>query len=261
MKNDNGSSLHDSIFKQTDCLTGEQIRDYVNQSMTPAEKRHVQNHLLQCPICSDAVEGAEAYAGEYAKMVAESKRRLKFGTKSRKVVWMYRASWVAAAAIVMFFLLNVQEYFLPSSPYEALYQQYFEPYPNMVPLVRGNQSDNQLQYAMFAYEAEAYEKSLIHLKTILDAHPDSSIVQLYTGICLLSQNEIKEALDVLKPLRNDESDPYQVQALWYTALALMKHMRIAESESILLQLVKTKHEFTDRSQSLIRDINGITDIR
>jgi len=257
MKNNTKSSLYDSIYKQADCLSVEQIRDYVNQKLTPAEKHQVQNHLLQCPICSDAVEGAETYAGEYEKMVAESKRQLKFRLKSKKIVWMYRTSWVAAAAIVMFFLLNVQEYFQKQSPCQILYQQYFEPYPNTIPLVRGNQSANQLQYAMAAYEIGDYKKSLSYLKPIYKAHPDSSIVRFYTGMCYLGKNNSHDALKVLGPLTENQADVYYTKALWYTALALMKEGHIGKSGQILSQLSEKNHEFTEKSVKLIHEMKRI----
>ena len=58
------------IFKATECLTKEQLLDYVNQQLTGSALRQVELHICDCPFCSDAVDGlaAEGTAGFEASL-------------------------------------------------------------------------------------------------------------------------------------------------------------------------------------------------
>jgi hypothetical protein len=39
------------------CISAEQMKLYVQNLLSPIEKRTIENHLLECEFCNDAVEG------------------------------------------------------------------------------------------------------------------------------------------------------------------------------------------------------------
>ncbi len=49
--------LHNEIFSKTECLTKEQIERLVNRQLTGKERYDIEKHLIDCPLCSEAVEG------------------------------------------------------------------------------------------------------------------------------------------------------------------------------------------------------------
>ncbi len=49
--------LHNEIFSKTECLTKEQIERLVNRQLTDKERYLIEKHLIDCPFCSEAVEG------------------------------------------------------------------------------------------------------------------------------------------------------------------------------------------------------------
>ena len=49
------------ILEETACLKEEEIKRYLSEQSPKAELHRVENHLLDCPFCSDAIEGLEGY--------------------------------------------------------------------------------------------------------------------------------------------------------------------------------------------------------
>ena len=52
-------NLLPNIFMPSQCLAGEEVKAYLDGSISEEGRRRVENHLLDCPLCSDAVEGFE----------------------------------------------------------------------------------------------------------------------------------------------------------------------------------------------------------
>lgn len=48
---------HSDIFTHTDCISEEMLIRHVSGKLSSAEKHQVEKHLLDCEMCSDAVEG------------------------------------------------------------------------------------------------------------------------------------------------------------------------------------------------------------
>ena len=96
------------------CLTPEQMKLYVQNVLSPIEKRSVENHLLECEFCSDAIEGFkqvdfEEYQKEVAVLNQQIKRRVKYS--SRKNIFYSPWKLIAVAASVLFLVLLSGVYF------------------------------------------------------------------------------------------------------------------------------------------------------
>jgi hypothetical protein len=92
------------------CLTQEQIFRYIDGTLQPSEMHAVEKHLLDCPFCSDAVEGLQLTKnrekiGAGILMVA-SKHNEKPGDEDQKSpivlsVFQRRSTWYAIAATLV----------------------------------------------------------------------------------------------------------------------------------------------------------------
>lgn len=51
--------LKHKIHLPTDCLSEKMLFDYIDNKLTPKEQHVVEKHLLDCELCSDALEGLE----------------------------------------------------------------------------------------------------------------------------------------------------------------------------------------------------------
>ena len=49
------------IFTTTPCLKPEEIRQYLSNELSEDSRYEAENHMLDCPLCHDAVEGFAAH--------------------------------------------------------------------------------------------------------------------------------------------------------------------------------------------------------
>ncbi len=96
-----------NIFDHRNCLSKEELISYANGSLTEREKHFVEKHLLDCELCSDALEGV-LLLSDPLKLTHISNdliRRLALQnpvSKKNKV----RPVYLAAAAIVCLFIIS-----------------------------------------------------------------------------------------------------------------------------------------------------------
>ncbi|MEY4876527.1 MAG: hypothetical protein RL708_1676 [Bacteroidota bacterium] len=105
------------IFSSNDdvqCISAEQMKLYVQNLLSPIEKRTIENHLLECEFCNDAVEGLkQSNFQEYNKVLTtlnKEFRRRKRNTSRLKILY---SPWkvTAVAASVCFLLIGTGIYF------------------------------------------------------------------------------------------------------------------------------------------------------
>jgi len=99
------------IFTQSDCLSSAVIQQYVLGDLSDAERRGVEKHLVDCELCSDAIEGFSVMDDKTVivertqainKKIQQSSRRKMF------VLWKNDAySYAAAAAILIMICSSV----------------------------------------------------------------------------------------------------------------------------------------------------------
>lgn len=91
------------IFERTGCLTEKVLLDYVHDRLSPLERKRAEEHLLDCRLCSDAIEGVgllqeaefSGYTAELRQLVGEMT-----GAGTRKVIRLKPWRIAAAASIV-----------------------------------------------------------------------------------------------------------------------------------------------------------------
>lgn len=84
----------EKIFAASDCLSEEVIMNYLHDRLSGRERHAVEKHLLDCPLCEEAIEGyALMQDNKELKVVAEVT-----GEKERRNVYFYHR-WLAAAMV------------------------------------------------------------------------------------------------------------------------------------------------------------------
>ena len=133
------------IFSNTLCLTLDQLTAYVEDRLSAHERHKVEKHLIDCELCSDAVEGMTLAADSVniKRTVNSLKSDLRARLHPRPVSSSPgRKTWrmvtVPVAAVLLVCVISVFYSVLKRPSADALFSQYFEPYPNTVPLMRGD---------------------------------------------------------------------------------------------------------------------------
>ncbi|HLU85291.1 MAG TPA: hypothetical protein VKZ45_07445 [Vicingaceae bacterium] len=103
--------LHNHIFSATSCITKEAMMKYINHQLTKAELHQVEKHLLDCDLCSEAMEGMK-YARNSSVLFAIDHKideRVAAGNTNPffKGGWLMAAASVVAIIFGAYFLINL----------------------------------------------------------------------------------------------------------------------------------------------------------
>lgn len=97
------------IFNKGECLTQEQLNDYINGQMSSAEKNRVEKHLIDCDMCADELEGLSLLKEHnYKKSVSEIENKLfdKYINQDNKKALFIKQTMFAAAGILLFLTIG-----------------------------------------------------------------------------------------------------------------------------------------------------------
>ena len=106
--------LHKNLFDSTDCLSEETLYAYIDKKLTVEENYVVEKHLVDCELCSDALEGLALVKNR--SIIGETKSAVKKLTaidqkkEARVIPFNFNYKLAAAAAIALLvgcvFLMN-----------------------------------------------------------------------------------------------------------------------------------------------------------
>jgi len=129
---------HHTIFSQSECLSEEQMYAYIDNKLSAKEKHMVENHLADCELCSDALEGFMQMSDTSSArfVVAGLKEQLnKIAEKENKpkVIWFDFRMKVAIAAVMLLLigvtiLFNLQKKDSDQKNDDKIFSEKFEPY-------------------------------------------------------------------------------------------------------------------------------------
>jgi hypothetical protein len=205
------------IFQEHQCLSEGIIQGYLSNRLSEDERHRVENHLLDCPFCADAVEGYEYLAAD--QKVAGGKKQVRL----LALQWRY---WAAAAVLLA--LIAAALWIYPGAPAnERLYTEYYRSYDNDLDFrfrqggEAGTPADTPLTRGLQAYMAQDFAGSADQLEAFLKEFPDNQIARFYLGLALVEQSRWAEALPHLETVQNARRE-YWEEASWYLALASLR---------------------------------------
>lgn len=148
------------------------------------------------------------------------KKKLQSFEVSKKSIFFNKWLYVAASITILISVLN-WENMIPKN-YDALYQNYYEIYPNTIsPTVRGDFSTDLKSNAFYAYDNENYEEaSKLFADIYAKEHLDFAL--LYEGISLMELRKYKDASKVFRVHNFSEENSLTPFFRWYAALNYLK---------------------------------------
>ena len=240
----------------TPCLSLSQLIGYNKNNLQSHELEKIEHHVKFCDICADAVAGITTVSD--TEKVWQNIRDINRKIHQRLAPKTHRridAKVYYAAALLLITLVYVFQLFFQQPVHEKLFAEYFKPYPNTIPLVRGSVSSGDLEAAMMQYELGNFSNSLSQLKIIITKDADNATAQFYSGICLLETKRVTEAILHFENV-NKESN-FGELADWYTALAYLKNKNKKTAKQILNRIVKRGETYRHKSNELLKKINAL----
>ncbi len=102
-------SLKYKIFLETDCIPEETMFDYIDKKLSAKECHSLEKHLLQCDLCSDAMEGLELTKNRERITAINQKinERIAAPEKETKVIVFYYKLFASIAASILLLIGGV----------------------------------------------------------------------------------------------------------------------------------------------------------
>ena len=236
------------ILTSSECLSEELLQAYLKEQLDEEQRYKVENHLLDCPLCSAAVEGfAQHYNFDADEQLAELQRArpqespLRVARLPRRLPWFNRI----AAAMLLLVIAAAAVLYWQSQHNERLYQAYYEsPGGELLAALRSGSTSEQSDFtqAIALFNEERYAESLPYFDAYLAAGPEDAAAQFYAGIALLETGQPAAAADHLRTVRINSEEFYE-EASWYLILANVRMEETKEAKDLLGELLQYKNGY------------------
>ncbi len=240
-----------TIFQHSDCLSLEQLKAYAEDRLSSGDRFAIEKHLVDCELCSDALDGfsllrekggiqdrIKSLNNDLSKSSAKYFAR----KRSRKIYYSLAAAIIVTITTVLYFRAQT-----PS--YDPLFAEYFKPYPNMIPILRGEESGSALESAMAEYENANYGEALKILKTLIAGNTRSDTAGFYAGVASLCLNDPRSAMVYLQNV--SEHSGLSEQISWYRGLAYLKLNDVDSARDCFNRLSSKEGIFKQRSIEIL----------
>ncbi len=246
-------------LNQTSCLSMEEMKNYLTNQVDDALRFRVEDHLLDCPLCTAALEGYSAHADQVPDQINLELDALRIRMQERLKEEMpvpHIAYWnrVAAAAMIALALGATWMYWHHTKN-ERLYAGVFHPMESNLLYLRGGVDEAALAektMPMRLYEAGRFEDALPLFERYLEEYPADFYTALYGGIAAMEVGQFDIAQTWLESVRFNAPEHY-AEATWYLAL---RHLRAGEREeciSLLQELQEAKDpDWAERAATLLK---------
>jgi len=248
------------VFQPMKCLSQDEIRLYLIGELDESSRYRVENHLLDCPLCSEAVEG---FANEYnfdedqqlddlRKAISEKSNSATL--ESKDTYWTLNR--IAAAILFIVVSAAAMVYWTAQSNEENFLAE-FQSSKDLIESVRSTAdypAGNQYKEGFELYRNENYQESLFFFENMLESQPENSIAHYFSGLSALNLDELDKAIENLSYARlNDEN--YYEDATWNLALANIGIGNIDEAKALIEDLVKIEGGYyNDKAEKLLKQL-------
>jgi len=241
----------DEINKTYSCLSQEQLQAYLQEQVNPEEKHQIEHHLIDCPLCSSAMEGFnhQALDLEDQAILQLLKSNL---TTDKETTTMSNArnnnisfgiNQIAATLLLMVIPLSLFMYWNHTTNERAFSRNY-----EALTYDKATRGSNAVQAhpffknAMESYQNKHYEASLSQFEELFELEKENPEAMLYAGIAALEAGYLAKAENYLTTVRINEERNFD-EATWYLALNALKREDVAETHYFLEELLQDTSGF------------------
>lgn len=249
-----------SIFQQTDCLSPKELENYLQHNLKGAALFKVENHLLDCELCSAAVEGFSS-SDDWATEL-ELSQSIDFGAvpETTKVVQMPLIRRAIAVAAMVGLPLVAGLWYWNAQQNERLFSEHYAYYESDVTVTTRGDTDNalqiekQLKAALEAYESKDFQKSQVIFDKLIAKNKEDIVATFYAGLSSLAKEDAKKSIAYLETVRFNSNEYYEAST-WYLALANLKIDKKKEAKALLEDLSTSKDRFyAKQAKTLLAEI-------
>lgn len=159
--------------------------------------------------------------------------------------------WYVAASVIL--ICGLGFYFTQSTT-PALYDEYYQTYPNIVaPTVRGENNNNIQSEAFFEYDNGNYQKAEELFSTIYTSEKEDYAL-FYKALSLLELNKTTDAVTAFKTFDLAKNNSFTPFVKWYLALGYLKENQKENAIPLLQSLTETENPQQEMAKKLLSEL-------
>jgi TolA-binding protein len=157
-----------------------------------------------------------------------------------------------AAAVIAGTLLLIRP-LLPSHNPDKIFSKYYEPYPAVSSVIRGQVTGGNEKFnsALESYKAGSYQVAAAGFSEIMLNDFSSSSARFFLGITQIALNNFNQASDLLDAEVKLQGE-YMKEALWYLGLAYIKTGNKTRAAECFELLVRISDYYRKPSEKILR---------
>ncbi len=233
------------FLKRKQCLSQAEIMGYLKETCKEEKLYEIETHLLDCELCSSAVEGyASMHSLEDPPVLkdwsGEAQKPSPASSKLEKRAPRFGFNQVAAAMVLLLVSVGGFAYWNHLAT-DRLYHRYEKVFDfaqegfSFRGVATTDSKYAAIRAAIESFNAEAYEACLREMKALLVEQPENAVASFYGGMSALKLAKTSEAIHYLSICRIN-SDRYYEDASWYLALSYLQKGDQAAAKIVLEEL-------------------------
>jgi Flp pilus assembly protein TadD len=253
-------------FKPRSCLSLIELEHYVRGTISDDQILDIENHLLDCPLCSDAIEGLEPdiaarkdISDSLAGLVQQMEQNKHSHNKTASAIplqwtWLNRAAAILVLGAIGYAIWGYYNQSLP----ERLADQYFILPPNKYAAMRSAPPEPQtldtgLATAIAHYHAGQHQKSLPYFAGYLAQTPDDHDARMMYTIALFETDRLNQAEKQLRYVQQSSEGNTEI-VQWYLALIYLAQYEQEKAMPLLKTLSEQSPVYQLQASELIRKL-------
>jgi tetratricopeptide (TPR) repeat protein len=158
-----------------------------------------------------------------------------------------------AASVLLLAVAGVYLFRNIQPDHELLFQEYFQPYENVIS-ERSGKNDNQ-QRGMELYDQKKYDEAIIQLKLAVNEDSDNPSLKCYLGIAYLAGGNTQEAKTIFEAMVHNDHQLFREVAEWNLALTYLKLNNEVMLKKTLEGIVGQKdHQYREQAAALLQQL-------
>ncbi|MFC1501987.1 tol-pal system YbgF family protein [bacterium] len=247
-------SIVKDLFDKGACLSVKQLNAYHKYQVSDEERFRIENHLTDCGLCSEALEGLVLSKSDIHNTLSSLRKGYRDRFQRVDTKQIHWKPYFAMSAIIVLVFASVFTILQQKPMHETLFQEYFQTYPNTTPIVRGDESAGIMENAMIEYEATNYKKALNILENLLNTDPQNAAALFYAGICHLNLKQPDRTIPYLKKVIAG-SNIFIEPAGWYLGLAYLRNKELNQAQKIFREITGRDGLYQEDAQKLLQEMN------
>ena len=246
------------IFQSNECLTEEGLLLYLEDRLDKSTRFRVENHMLDCPLCAEAVEGFEAmdsfdikYELENLKKAGEAKFRENSGGTTGR---FFTFNKIAAAILFLVVASSALVYFNAQQTKNIFLSEFQSNSVDNLRSLDDASVDDQFKEGVEDFRVGNYTESMLFFENLLEGGIQDPTVNYFLGLSAFKAGEFSKAIENLSIARLNEPKYYE-EATWHLILANVGVNNKEKAEALIADLLKIEGGFyNEKAEKILKEL-------